>query len=510
MGNLVLEATKKHVITKPDAIALQGTHTAISYSALNQEIAATQGCMKKNNLRRIGLLMDNGPAWAVIDLAALANESVLVPLAAFFTDEQLLHVVETACLDTIITDDPTRLVNILPQARLRPRARIAGQNIWHLSLPETRTVTLPPDTVKITFTSGTTGTPKGVCLTAHTINSVTRSLSNITSVKEHDKHLSLLPMSVLLENIAGLYVALARGVPCVLPSLSELGSEGSRTIDYTKLFQQVKQHHATSIILIPELLQALLATTENGMQLPDLRFIAVGGASVSPTLLEKAQSLGLPVYEGYGLSECASVVAVNTPEAMRRGSVGKSLPHVHVTIAPDNEIMVAGPSYAGYLNGTSRKNDKPLATGDLGYIDEDGYLYVNGRKKNMFITSFGRNISPEWIERETQAQPAIAQAVVYGESRPWNTAVIVPFGNASTQQINDAIEQVNRKLPDYAQIGRWLQADEAFTPANGQYTVNGRPRRDVIWNTYSQQINQLYASKATNEQTSPYLNTLEI
>jgi long-subunit acyl-CoA synthetase (AMP-forming) len=501
--NPILKAVDHYAKTTPGAIALEGHATRISYSSLRQEIDAAIACIQKNGLTRIGLLMDNGPAWAVIDLAALYNKSVLVPLASFFSDQQLLHVINSASLDTIITDNPGRLMNILPQARLRPRARIVGQNIWHISLPVTDnaspSASIPEGTVKITFTSGTTGAPKGVCLTESAISSVALSLSRITEVSNTDKHLSLLPLSVLLENIAGLYVALLRGVPCSLPSLQQLGTEGSSSVNFLKLFTAVKEQRATSIILIPEMLQALLATVEQGLELPDLRFAAVGGASVSPTLLEKAATLGIPVYEGYGLSECASVVAVNTPETVRHGSVGRPLRHLDVSIAADNEIMVSGPVYAGYLGETKNATDKPLATGDLGYIDDDGYLYVTGRKKNVFITSFGRNVSPEWIEREVQAQPPIAQAVVYGESRPWNVAVIVPRQNATKTQIEKALDEVNRTLPDYAKVSQWLQAEEAFTPTNNQYTENGRPKRNQIWDAYANQINQLYELTATQQ-----------
>ena len=501
--NPILKAVEHFAKTTPGAIALEGHSTRISYSCLSQEIDSASTCLKKYGLTQIGLLMDNGPAWAVIDLAALYNQSVLVPLASFFSDQQLLHVIKSASLDTIITDNPGRLMNLLPNARLLPRARIAGQNIWHVSLPvadkSSRPASLPKDTIKITFTSGTTGAPKGVCLTENTISNVALSLSRITEVNDCDKHLSILPMSVLLENIAGLYVALLRGVPCSLPSLEQLGSEGSSSVDFLKLFTVVKEQRATSIILIPEILQALLATVEQGLELPDLRFAAVGGASVSPTLLEKAATLGVPVYEGYGLSECASVVAVNNPENVRRGSVGKPLRHLNVSIAADNEIMVTGPVYAGYLGETTNEPDKPLATGDLGYIDDDGYLYVTGRKNNVFITSFGRNVSPEWIEREVLAQPPIAQAVVYGESRPWNVAVIVPKQNATKTQIEKALNEVNRTLPDYAKVSQWLQAEEAFTPTNNQYTANGRPKRNQIWNAYANQINQLYELTATHQ-----------
>ena len=496
--NKIIKAIEQYAKATPTAIAIQGRGVSISYAALVNEIADAQVCLNNQGKSRVGLLMDNGPAWAVIDLAAIRNKTVLVPLPSFFSDQQLLHVISSASLDCIITDNPGRLTAILPQAKLRPRPRIAGQNIWQLVLPDTTKTALPDGTVKITFTSGTTGMPKGVCLTENVINSVAMSLSKLIEVCDNDKHLALLPMAVLLENIAGLYVALLRGVPCSLPSLYELGMEGSRTTDLMKMFTVIKDQQATSIIMIPQMLQALLAAVQQGVRLPDLKFIAVGGASVSPVLLKQAMSAGLPVFEGYGLSECASVVAVNTPEAVRRGSVGKPLPHLKVTIAPDREILVTGPVYAGYLGEPPYKSHQPLATGDLGLIDNDGYLYVTGRKKNVFISSYGRNISPEWIEREIQAQPVIAQAVVYGESRPWNIAIIVPRTGVTREQIDEAIETVNATLPDYAQVNDWLQADEAFALENGQYTANGRPRRQQIWSQYVERINQLYKQDSVN------------
>lgn len=498
MTNPVLQSIENKVLTTPDATALIGRGVRISYATLAREIKSTSADFSKHGLLRIGLLMDNGPAWAINDLSALQNKLVLVPLASFFSDEQLLHVIEAASLDTIITDNPGRISSLLPNVKVRPRARIAGQNIWHVTVAHKRKNFLPEGTVKITFTSGTTGRPKGVCLNSTSISSVALSLSKITDVTRIDKHISLLPLPVLLENIAGLYVSLIRGVPCSLPSLMDLGYQGSNKIDFLKMFNSVQQQSASSTILIPEMLQALLEITGQGLELPDLRFIAVGGASVSPRLLEKAAAARLPVYEGYGLSECASVVAVNTPEARRRGSVGKVLPHLKVKIATDNEIMVTGPVYSGYLGEAPDNRYRTLATGDLGSVDSEGYLYVTGRKKNVFVTSYGRNVSPEWIEREIQSQPEVAQAVVFGESRPWNVAVIVPRSSTSEKQIANALDVVNRDLPDYARISKWLVADEAFSPVNNQYTTNGRPRREQIWNDYAERINQLYEPVSIN------------
>jgi long-chain acyl-CoA synthetase len=285
--NPVINAIKQKAAASPKAVALQGSQACVSFSSLLDEVSNLQAGFRKRGMNRIGLLMENGPAWAIVDLAALTNQSVMVPLPAFFTDDQLLHVITSSALDTIITDKPARLSQLLPGAKLRPRPRIAGQNIWQLSLPRTKETPLPEGTAKITFTSGTTGTPKGVCLTEDSINAVALSLADITSVCESDKHLTLLPLPVLLENIAGLYVSLLRGVPCSLPSLAELGMAGSQATDIHKMFTAITEQQATSIIVIPHMLQALIGAGNQGVVFPDLRFVAVGGASVSPALLEQ-------------------------------------------------------------------------------------------------------------------------------------------------------------------------------------------------------------------------------
>jgi long-subunit acyl-CoA synthetase (AMP-forming) len=153
--------------------------------------------------------------------------------------------------------------------------------------------------------------------------------------------------------------------------------------------------------------------------------------------------------------------------------------------------VVSGNAYLGYVGQTATPSPQ-LYTGDIGYIDADGYLVISGRKKNIFITSFGRNVSPEWVERELTISPGIAQAALFGEAKPWNTAIIVPGKNSTTEQIEASIQSINHGLPDYARITQWLPADEPFTLNNQQLTANGRNRRDVIWQHYQQKINALY------------------
>jgi long-subunit acyl-CoA synthetase (AMP-forming) len=257
---------------------------------------------------------------------------------------------------------------------------------------------------------------------------------------------------------------------------------------------------ASSAIMVPQMLHALVVALGMGARAPaTLRFIAVGGAPVSPRLLDGAQQLGLPVYEGYGLSECASVVAVNSPEASKPGSVGKPLPHVKLRFADDGEIFVGGAVFEGYL-GLEEKpgSDGYWASGDAGYLDDEGYLHLTGRKKNMFITSFGRNVAPEWVERELTIHPVIANAAVFGEARPWNVALIVPRelpGVNRDSAIAEAVAAANRGLPDYAQVRKWLLADEPFTVHNGLLTSNGRLRRAEIWARYEAAVDKLYGEQ---------------
>jgi long-subunit acyl-CoA synthetase (AMP-forming) len=255
-----------------------------------------------------------------------------------------------------------------------------------------------------------------------------------------------------------------------------------------------KATKVTTIVLTPELLTALVSAIEAGFPKPEcLRFVAVGGASVSPKLLNRAIAIGLPVFEGYGLSECTSVVALNTPKNNKIGSVGKPLPHVTVKFGGYGEILVKGACLLGYVGGENNiQANQYLPTGDIGHFDDDGYLYITGRKKNQFITSFGRNVAPEWVERELIQSQYISQAAIFGEARPWNIAVIVPAKNVSPEQINISIAVINQTLPDYARVSQWILADSPFTPQNEQLTTNGRIRRTAVWQEYQYRINEQY------------------
>lgn len=486
---------RAHAREAPSRVAIDGADTQLSYATLLTEVEATAERLTAERVRVLAIDLDNGPAWAVLDLAALYLGITVVPLPAFFSPTQARHALESAGVDAIASADARTLSGRLGEGLAAiPPLHVGGADVALLrpvrgarSAPSP----IPPGVHKITFTSGTTGDPKGVMLNRTQIEAVVGSLAAAVGMMPRDRHIALLPLSVLLENIAGIYLPLWSGATAQLWPLRQVGLSGSSRLDRGSLVAALCGSAATTAVFTPQTLQGLVEAVEQGARTPStLRFAAVGGAPVSPRLLERATALGLPVYEGYGLSECSSVICLNTPGHHRPGSVGRPLPHLVVRI-DDGEVVVAGQSFCGYLGGPPATADD-WHSGDLGELDADGFLYLHGRRRNVFITAFGHNVAPEWVERELMLEPAIAQAAVFGEARPRNVAVIVPALGVTADDIELALARVNRELPDYARVSGWIAAEGPFTPANGQLTGTGRVRRDVVAAHHAGAIDALY------------------
>lgn len=495
----ILEALAQHAACRPQAPALTGAGGALNYRDLESAVAEEVQAFGASPPRCLALALDNSPAWVVADLAAIARGIPVVPLPGFFSENQLRHALCDSGAEALLTDRPAFFHELFETSGIAHRdggARLIAGRLCHtLHLDGAAPGGALPGTAKITYTSGTTGEPKGVCLTQATLEAVATSLAQAAGLTQDDRHLSLLPLSTLLENVAGVYAPLLAGADCHLPPLAEVGMTGSCALDVARMANALIGHRASTTILLPQMLQALTEAIESGITAtPALRFAAVGGARVSPRLLERAARAGLAVYQGYGLSECGSVVAMNTEAANRPGSVGRPLPHLRLALSRSGEIQVSGAAMLGYCGSTFR-HFGPVATGDLGFLDAQGYLHLTGRRKNVFITSFGRNVSPEWVEAELMACPGIRQAVVFGEARPWNVALIVsPLtgSEAGGATLNQALAHANRGLPDYAQVRRWIAADAPFTAHNGLATASGRPRRQAIFEAYRERIEPLY------------------
>ncbi len=494
MSNTLLAALARHAHALPERVALAWDGGSLDYRTLLLEVERLAATLSRRGLRSIALALPNRAPWVIADLAALAAKVAVVPLPPFFSSHQTRHCLAAAGVEAVLTHHPEALAPLLPAGSMRVEAiEVAGEPLTWISLPEQRSL-LPEGVAKVTFTSGTTGEPKGVMLSAAQMARVATSLVERIPTAEGDLHLCLSPFAVLLENIAGLYAPLLTGRTAYLLAPEESGLLGAHGVDGEHLAGVLARPRVASAILTPGLLQVVVEAVEEGAPLPcNLRFLAVGGAPVSPALLGRAEVLGLPVYEGYGLSECASVVALNTPEARRTGSVGRPLGHLAVRTRAGGEVEVRGHGFLGYLGEPDPRPGEWLATGDLGHLDTEGYLHLTGRKKSCFITAFGRNVAPEWVERELLLQPAIVQAALFGEARPWNTAVIVPAPGAIEAMVAAAVTAVNRELPDYARVQSWILADAPFTPANDLLTATGGVRREAVWAQYGRRIDNLYS-----------------
>lgn len=464
--------------------------------------AATLASMAKAAARQLAgfapgtLVLDagNGPGWLAVERAARRAERPLVPVPGFFSDAQLTHVIHRTGAGVVLTDREEGRERLGDGWRAGPV--VAGLRSFYRDI---ESAVLPPGTARVTFTSGSTGDPKGVCLSSAQLDLVSDSLAGTLAGLGVRRHLCALPLAVLLEEVAGAATALATGAELVLPDAGELGFAGDGGMDPARLLHCLHRSGAESVILLPEMLKALVLLGEAGRPVPRaLKFMAVGGARVGADLIERARALGLPVFEGYGLSECGSVVALNVPGADRPGSAGLPLPHVSVSVGPDGTIRVRGGAMLGYLAGARASGE--VNTGDLGDVDEDGFIWIRGRLGNRFVTSYGRNVSPEWPESRLHASGVIRQAVVFGEAMPANLAVIVPArAEVDDQSLAMAVERANDELPAYARVARWLRAVEPFSVKNGLATGNGRPRREAIRRHYAGELAALESMHADED-----------
>jgi long-subunit acyl-CoA synthetase (AMP-forming) len=323
-----------------------------------------------------------------------------------------------------------------------------------------------------------------------------------------ERHLSLLPFSVLLENVAGAYSALRLGAICICPPLEAVGTNGAVGFDADRCLEAIQEHHPHSLILLPQMLQLLVERLERspGRDAPmrSLKFVAVGGAKTPISLLLRSRALGIPVYEGYGLSECGSVVSLNVPGDDRVGSAGKPLPGISIHRSATGELEVLRNCRSPGHDGRPDPGCDRTATGDLGDVDTEGFVHVHGRSNNVLVTAFGRNVSPEWPEELLLRVPAVSQAAVFGNGRPHLVAILVARSPAASgYALREAVEAANAVLPDYARIGGWLRAFEALTLANGLATANGRVRRDAVWTRYAPALEALYSAQAPLVQSQP-------
>lgn len=373
----VFDALRAHAQTRPDATAIREGERSITWSELAASVARAAAGFAAGP-PTVGLRL-SGIDYAIADLGASLAGRRVVPVPGFFSDSQIAHLIE---------DAGARLITTLP-AGDRPMALdYAG------------------GASRVIYTSGTTGRPKGVVLGDRQIAASLAGLMAALRPHPGDRYLSVLPQAQLLEQVCGLFLPVLAGAPTII---SREGAASLFTGDGRGLALAAARSEATVTVLAPRQLTLWVAELRRGAPLPkSLRYVAVGGAPVAPALLAEARALGLPVAEGYGLSEACSVVAL-TPAGASAGSAMQVLDGVDLWIE-DGEIVVDGPTVMqAYLH----RNDQvgPWRTGDLGRM-RDGRIEVLGRRDAMILRQSGRNIAPEWVEAEALADPAIPAAAL--------------------------------------------------------------------------------------------------
>jgi long-chain acyl-CoA synthetase len=418
----------------------------------------------------------------------------------------------------------------------------------------------PGDLASIIYTSGTTGLPKGVMLSHANFTSNVDSLTEFLDFREDDTVLSFLPLSHVLERTAaflwvhnGPAIAYAESIEAVASNMLEV--RPTLIVSVPRLFEKIYARVMDQVLAGSRLKRAIFVwalatgkkyaakviahepipwnlafrrglarklvfskiTARTGGR---MRYFICGGAALSKDITEFFHALGLIVLPGYGLTETAPVLTANHPTASRFGTVGKPIPRVEIGIAGDGEILARGPNvmmgyYKNEADTREVMKDGWFHTGDIGRLDADGFLTITDRKKDIIVTSGGKNVAPQPIESLIQSSPFIGSAVVVGSSRKFISALIVPDfekleDHARSQGIPFAdradlcrrpevvrflLDEVNRVTPElapYERVKKIAILDRDFDIGLGEVTPTLKVKRNIVEQKYADLIDALY------------------
>jgi long-chain acyl-CoA synthetase len=532
---------------------------------------------------RVGLMSDNAPHWPAIDFATLALGAVTVPIyptllpdqAAFIANDcgaRILFLETQAHLDGLLAESGKtpaveRWVAIRGSSsdpRVTPLGDLVarGDGVDPAWFEERARAAKPGDLATLIYTSGTTGKPKGVMLTHGNIASNVVAAMEALPVEGRYTSLSFLPLSHSFERTVdyayfymGCTIAYAESVQTVAQNFGEVKPHVFVSVPrvYEKVLSRVQENVAASSpgkqkifrwaqgvgrealpwrlkLEKPSGLLGLKLGLADKLVFHKIRerlggrfeFALSGGAPLAKDVAEFFWGAGIPIYEGYGLSETSPVISVNTPKHVKLGTVGRPVKDVEVRIAEDGEILARGPNimkgYWGNPEGTAEVIDAEgwFHTGDIGEVDDEGFLRITDRKKELIVNAYGKNIAPAPIENSLKSSRFIGQAVVIGDRRQFLTALLVPDFEAlrpwAQRQGVDAasnealladprarelyakeVEAVNQNLAHFEQIVAWDLLPQEFTLETGELTPTQKVKRRVINEKYGAVIDRLYA-----------------
>jgi len=461
----------------------------------------------------------------------------------------------------VISFERTSLPDILAFDKLKQ----IGQNLLEDNPPAPRDecVSVDKDSpCSIIYTSGTTGNPKGVVLSHWNFVSNVLTIKDMVPISSADRCLSFLPLSHVLERMGGLFTMLAVGAGIAFAEKMEtvpqdiLDVQPTFMISVPRLYEKIyAKAIATAVgagapkkniffwargIAMRQARMKVAGQNPGGWfkfqyALADklvfgklraklggkIQLMISGGAPLNLKINQFFNGAGLNILEGYGLTETSPILTANTFEDFRYGSVGKAIPETELKIAEDGEILARGPQVMlGYYKNEAATrevlDDKGwFSTGDIGHLDEDGFLFITDRKKDLIVTAGGKNIAPQPIENSYVAHKYVAQTVIIGDQRPYLTALIVP--NFETMQdfaagkglsamdpadlvrhpeVNALFEGVmndmNADLPGFSQIRKFTLLEREFTLDDGELTPTMKIKRFAINAKYKDLINTMY------------------
>ena len=535
----------------------------------------------------VALLSSSRSEWVQADFAILTAGCVTIPIYPTYTSDQIAHIVNDAEARTLVVETRALLAGVLEvRAKFPGLEQIvviedAGQHdpsilSWdHLrqlgreggamleaSLADRMASTRPDDIATIVYTSGTTGTPKGVVQTHANHIAALAAVARIPGVQTGDIHLLFLPLAhtfarmeafmavhrqlvtafaeslhTVAANLREVHPHFIFGVPRVFDKVHarvlhdleqrsflvrgvfawamRVGREVSRL---QQAGRPVPRRLAVKRRLAHRMAFAKLHEAFGG----NLRFAVSGGAPLSRDVAEFFHAAGILILEGYGLTETCPVLTFNRIDCFKFGSVGQAIPGVELRTAEDGEILARGPNIAtrGYWKQPAATveafgADGWLRTGDVGRIDDDGFLHVSDRKKDLIITSGGVNIAPQHLEALLTRDRMINQALIHGDRRPYPVALVtlnpdavaafavahgIPGSDHAERvrhpmvlnRIAEVVERANVDLPAYARIKRFAVLPEEFTEEGGQLTATQKVKRRLVTDQYQDIIASLY------------------
>ncbi len=530
---------------------------------------------------RICILANTRPEWSYFDMAATETGAVVVPIYQTNSPQECEWVISDSGASMIVCEDESQLAKIaavrerLPSLRTvividepdgpapleaitlsELRSRGAGGSPRELQAR--REAVKPEDPFTIIYTSGTTGPPKGCVLTHgnyRAILDMVRERGTLGAGEDDVVYLYLplahsfalllqlavFDLGVTLAYFGGdtkqIIVELSEVKPTYLPSVPRIfekiytvvsaNADPELLTKATQVGMKVRELEIKGQPIPPELREPFEQAEEKLFRNVRaafggrLREAVSGAAPIAKEILEFFFACGVPVMEGYGMTETATAATTSTPEEHRFGSVGKPLPGVEVRIAEDGELLIKGPNiFAGYhgqeVGDFGAVEDGWLHTGDLGKIDEDGFVYIVGRKKDIIITAGGKNLTPANVENDLKQSRWISQAVMHGDRRPYPVVLItldeeeiVPWARSQDlpgdvaalasepkvrELIQAEIDRVNERYAQVERVKRFAILDRDLSQETGELTPTLKVKRNVVAEKYADVVESLYES----------------